>query len=155
MKKLTKKEIDILEKAFSAEINSALNKELPIIQTQSKIANELCEKGFLKKLSINFNGILVSGYYLTMAGNIAYCSSEKMQPKITPIDRGYTWSEEYRKECLDRHILATRICRETDKRKRIEMIEKYRRQHGEEKKECLKECVRALWNLPERGAAAS
>lgn len=35
------------------------------------------------------------------------------------------------------------------------MIEKYRRQHGEEKTAELKEDIRCLWNLHGRGGAQS
>lgn len=74
---MNKKELKILEMAFEAEINSAIEKSgIPIIQTESKIAKKLAEDGYLKYVKLNFRGGLsVEGYQLTLAGHYAYCSS--------------------------------------------------------------------------------
>lgn len=76
---MNKKELALLEKAFSAQIDAALNKSgLYMMQTKAKLADDLVEQGFLRKVSERLGGPLpctVSGYALTEAGWLAYCLS--------------------------------------------------------------------------------
>ena len=74
---MKKSEIAILEKAFCAEINGALEKTSSLLQTKSKIAQKLAVDGLLMKsteiIQCGRFPIEVSGYSLTHAGRIAYC----------------------------------------------------------------------------------
>lgn len=75
---MNKKELDILEKAFEAQIASAFNKKLfPVIQTKSKTASKLCDEGFLEDVVINHMNVKIRGYALTIKGTLAYCSSDR------------------------------------------------------------------------------
>ncbi|EPO3787315.1 hypothetical protein ACT94B_005421, partial [Escherichia coli] len=50
---MNKKQLAILEKAWDAQISYALKEQaLPIIQTKSKIARQLCDGGFLNEVEI-------------------------------------------------------------------------------------------------------
>lgn len=50
---MNKKQLAILEKAWDAQISCALKEQaLPIIQTKSKIARQLCDDGFLNEVEI-------------------------------------------------------------------------------------------------------
>jgi len=66
---------------------------------------------------------------------------------MTNQDRGLSYSEEYKLECLERHNLAVKICSQDDHKHRVEMIVKYGNKHGVEKMEKLKEVVRLMWGL--------
>lgn len=80
---MNKKELDILEKAFEADIASSLNNNLfPIIQTKSKIAKKLCEDGYLDEVSMQYGYVFVKGYTLTMRGHIAYCGSDRCRDAV-------------------------------------------------------------------------
>ena len=74
---MNKREIAILEKAYDAEVASALSKSgMHLMQTKSKLADKLVEGGFLRKASIRMRGpwpCTVEGYELTDAGRMAYC----------------------------------------------------------------------------------
>lgn len=75
---LTKRELAILERAYSAEINSALSGALPIIQSRSRVAEQLAADGYLQKRTIELGGrlpVTVEGYELTHAGRFAYCAT--------------------------------------------------------------------------------
>lgn len=67
---MNKKDLTMLEKVFAAEIEGRLP-----FQTRSKVAEELANEGFLQVGTRNFGRVEVSGYYLTHAGRIAYCTS--------------------------------------------------------------------------------
>jgi len=75
------RDINLLEKAFEAEIKSAVNKSrLYMIQTKSKRAESLVASGLLIKVSETLGaGFTVSGYALTDAGRQAYCTSKRCQ----------------------------------------------------------------------------
>ena len=86
---MNKKQLDILEKAFSAQIDSAIKPDFSsaqnnlygIIQTKSKVAKELADSGYLEYVKIDLPGgcfpIIIRGYALTIKGNLAYCESDR------------------------------------------------------------------------------
>ena len=69
----------LLEKAFAAEIAGALTKSPRLMQTRSKLAEELVTEGLLEKVSERFGGgifgVTLEGYKLTHAGRLLYCAS--------------------------------------------------------------------------------
>ena len=70
------KDIEMLEKAFAAEIDSALSKSgLYMMQTKSaNRADALLADGLLRKVKVVLAGrYTVEGYALTEAGRLAYC----------------------------------------------------------------------------------
>lgn len=83
---MNKKELDILEKAFDAEIASAFNKNLfPIIQTKSKTAKKLCENGYLEEVCFMYSNVKITGYAITIRGHIAYCDSDRCKNVVDDI----------------------------------------------------------------------
>ena len=77
---MTKKELDLLEKAFLAEIDGALTNGINILQTKSKIAEKLVNDGLLNKVKKTLKGcphVTIEGYVLTDLGNLTYCTSER------------------------------------------------------------------------------
>lgn len=72
---LTRKQLDALEKVWAAEIDG----HLPF-QSRAKIYKQLCTDGLLSPMERRFGGgeafsVLCTGYQLTHAGRLAYCSS--------------------------------------------------------------------------------
>lgn len=73
---MNKKELAILEKAWDAEISCALKEiPLPIIQTKSKVARQLCDDGFLDEVTLNYQMATFKGYQINHFGIFAYCQS--------------------------------------------------------------------------------
>jgi hypothetical protein len=74
---MTKAELKILEKAYACEINDALTQQpvTHLLQTKSKLAIQLAERGFLKHTKDKWRGVTFEGYELTHAGRLAYCAS--------------------------------------------------------------------------------
>jgi len=73
---MNKKQISILEKAWDAEISCALKEiPLPIIQTKSKVARQLCDDGFLDEVTLNYQMSTFKGYQINHFGIFAYCQS--------------------------------------------------------------------------------
>lgn len=73
---MNKKELQILEKAFEAEIKGALCAHgIHLLQTKSKVAVKLVEEGYLRPAQVKFQGVTISGYELTQLGRLAYCAS--------------------------------------------------------------------------------
>jgi hypothetical protein len=75
---MRKRELDLLGKAFNAEIDSAINKGIGLFQTKSKLAEKLENDGLLKKETIILDGkfpVKIEGYSLTHAGRMTYCMS--------------------------------------------------------------------------------
>ncbi len=76
---MNKRELALLERAFSAEVEAAINKTgLHLMQTKAtKVADKLVSDGLLRKVSTSVgNGpltIRLSGYELTEVGRMAYC----------------------------------------------------------------------------------
>lgn len=74
------KDLDLLEKAFAAEIEAALNKNaLYMMQTKAtERADALVADGMLRHVSETLGGrYTVAGYALTELGRLTYCMSER------------------------------------------------------------------------------
>lgn len=75
----TKRELALLEKAFVAEIEYALERKekfcLPFMQTKSKLAEKMVEDGLLQHEEMTVGGIHFKGYGQTFLGNMTYCMS--------------------------------------------------------------------------------
>lgn len=74
----TKRELALLEKAFVAEIEYALERKekfcLPFMQTKSKrLAEKMVEDGLLQHAEMTVGGINFKGYAQTYYGNMLYC----------------------------------------------------------------------------------
>ena len=70
------RKLALLERAFEAEIAGALTTRPPVMQTRSKLAEELVGDGLLVKAEATLPGrfpLRVAGYMLTEAGRLAYC----------------------------------------------------------------------------------
>lgn len=71
----TKKILSALGRVFAAEVEGRLP-----FQSQAAIYSQLCEEGLIAPMKREFGGdrfgaITVTGYELTHAGRIIYCSS--------------------------------------------------------------------------------
>ena len=78
---MTEAALDLLEAAFSAEIESAMTGRPPVIQRKGKLANQLVADGFLISETITLPGrfpVRVTGLALTERGRMAYCTSERV-----------------------------------------------------------------------------
>lgn len=78
---MNKRTLDLLEKAFEAQVNAALNGGTDLIQTKSKLAQQLVEDGLLVKDTQMLPGwpsaITIEGYRLTDLGHATYCFSDR------------------------------------------------------------------------------
>ena len=77
---MNKQSLDMLERAFAAEIDGALNKHLGLLQTRSKAAKKLEEDGMLVAVCetlYNTIPVVVCGYRLTERGRMEYCMSDR------------------------------------------------------------------------------
>jgi len=76
---MKKTELAMLEKAYSAETDAALERSVcHLMQTKSKVADKLVEEGLLRRAEIKISGPLactIQGYELTDAGRLTYCLS--------------------------------------------------------------------------------
>lgn len=75
---MNKRELTLLERAFSQEIDAALNNGIGVFQTKSKLAQILVEQGLLKKVKEVLGGrfpVTIEGYALTPQGHLTYCMS--------------------------------------------------------------------------------
>lgn len=76
---MKKQELAILERAMRAEIENALGESpFALIQTKSKLAIELENKGLLARVEVTTQGkypVVVKGFVLTHLGRFAYCDS--------------------------------------------------------------------------------
>ena len=75
---MNKKEIALLERAYTAEVEAALSKSrVHVMQTKAKtLADKLVSDGLLMAASVHTPGpwpCTVEGYELTEAGRLAYC----------------------------------------------------------------------------------
>lgn len=73
---MNKKEMDMLEKVFAAEIEGNL------LETESKVAKELELNGYIvldekEVCRDRFGMVMVRGYRTTLKGNAEYCMSER------------------------------------------------------------------------------
>lgn len=72
---MTKPEIQLLEKAFDAEIQAAFTTHgIHLLQTKAKLAAKLAEEGYLRAATIVWRGVTIKGYELTHAGRAIYCA---------------------------------------------------------------------------------
>ena len=76
MVKVTKKELELLEKIFAKEIVGS------VYTTKSNLAKKLEDEGYIVKIRRELGKdclgqIVIEGYVLTYTGNFAYCSSLK------------------------------------------------------------------------------
>lgn len=70
---MNKRQLQALEKVFSAEINNRLP-----FQSKAKVYRGLYMDGYLDLMKLTLGGawpVVISGYQLTHAGRIAYCDS--------------------------------------------------------------------------------
>lgn len=91
---MNRRELDLLERAFAAEIDAAVGGGIPVIQTRSKLAKQLMNDGYLRWCEVALPGfppVVVEGYALTLLGNLTYCTSERCadeddaaQPSLGP-----------------------------------------------------------------------
>ena len=72
---MKKQELALLERAFGNEISAALEGSPRLMQTKSKLADELVAKGLLSKCVESWRGMKFEGYELTHAGRFAYCAT--------------------------------------------------------------------------------
>jgi hypothetical protein len=83
---MKKSELAALGMVFAAEINGRLP-----FQSKAKVFQRLCADGFLQQMQRRAGyGIFaatLTGYELTHAGRIAYCTSCKDEPPISGIEK--------------------------------------------------------------------
>jgi len=75
---MNKQQLNILEKAYIAEISSSAGGGINCIQSKSKVAKKLADDGYLERVSFVIGGgipVKVEGYQITHAGIMAYCES--------------------------------------------------------------------------------
>lgn len=68
---MTKAELNVLEKAFMAEVED----RLPFQPRQSKAVIQCVNDGLLQPMTVRSGMVTMSGYQLTHAGRYLYCSS--------------------------------------------------------------------------------
>lgn len=81
---MNSRELDLLERVFSAEINGAFGGS-GILQIRSKLAHKLESDGYLKKVEFVIEGrfpVKVSWYVLTLLGNLTYCTSNRCHDDV-------------------------------------------------------------------------
>lgn len=75
---MNKREREILEAAFVAEMNAALDR-LPdymrLIQRRGKLIERMADEGLLERRVALHGPVTITGYALTHAGRFAYCCS--------------------------------------------------------------------------------
>ena len=72
---MNKKQLAMLEKAWAEEIDT---ESIGIIQTKSKVADQLVALGYLETDTVNLGGyipVVIEGYRITHAGIFEYCQS--------------------------------------------------------------------------------
>ena len=75
---MAKRLLELLEKAFVAEIDEGANGGIGLMQSKSKLTEKLVEDGYLVKDKRTLGGrmpVTVEGYRLTHLGRITYCST--------------------------------------------------------------------------------
>lgn len=75
---MTKKEKELLERAFAQEVDAALTGGPHVIQTRSKLAKKLVDDGLLREFEITLLGglpVTIKGYELTEVGRFVYCTT--------------------------------------------------------------------------------
>lgn len=78
---MNKKDLALLERAFEAEINAAIEGSPRPMQTRATArASALVADGLLAKCVEVWRGIKIEGYELTHAGRFAYCLTCEKEP---------------------------------------------------------------------------
>ncbi len=75
---MDKRSLNLLEMAYQAEINGAVNGGIGLIQSKSKLARKLVEDGYLQDAITIIKGafpVTVEGYCLTHLGRMTYCAT--------------------------------------------------------------------------------
>ena len=77
---MTKAELNMLEKLFSAEIEHAMGKStLPFcFQSKAKILEKLADENMVEKIEIELGGrcpMIIRGWVLTHYGRMTYCEN--------------------------------------------------------------------------------
>lgn len=73
---MNKKKLGVLERAWGAEIACALNEQAyPLIQSKSKLTEELADGGYLERVKIETGSLIVEGYQITHFGILTYCEN--------------------------------------------------------------------------------
>jgi hypothetical protein len=70
---MDKKRLALLEKAFDSEVNAALKGGPRVVQTRSRLAQDMVNEGLLQECSEKFGMATVTGFVLTHAGRLSYC----------------------------------------------------------------------------------
>jgi hypothetical protein len=74
---MNKRDLEILGRAYVAEINAAFTKGPGLLATRSKVAERLEREGYLERRTIQFGSlptVTITGYVLTHLGRFTYCS---------------------------------------------------------------------------------
>lgn len=78
---VNKASLDMLERAFTREIEGAIGGRSGLLQVRSKLAAKLAADGYLEhtKLQIpsRLGPITIAGYALTHLGRMTYCASDR------------------------------------------------------------------------------
>lgn len=88
---MNKRSLELLEKVFGAELEGALNNGIGLFQTRSKLAEQLEADGYLTKHTTTIGGrfpVNVTGYRLTLLGNLTYCTSDLCLDAEQPAGEG-------------------------------------------------------------------
>jgi len=76
---VNRKELALLEKAFAAEVEAAINCAPCLVQTHSKLASKLVDDGLLREVSEVLGkgpfAVRLDGFALTELGRMTYCMS--------------------------------------------------------------------------------
>jgi hypothetical protein len=75
---VNQREMKLLEKAFIAELEEAAGISVGLMQSKSKLVEQLVQNGYLVKDRKTIGGrfpVTVHGYRLTHLGRITYCTS--------------------------------------------------------------------------------
>lgn len=73
---MNKKQLDILARAWETEIAHALKETpYPIVQSKSKVVQQLADEGYLEYVEFTDRGITFKGYHITHLGIMTYCES--------------------------------------------------------------------------------
>lgn len=78
--RMNSRELALLEKAYSAEVDAALGGGSRLVQVRSKLAEKLVLEGYLREaqevVGTGISAVRIRGLELTEAGRLAYCMSD-------------------------------------------------------------------------------
>lgn len=75
---MTKRELSLLEKAFTVEVTSAFDGGPGLLHTKSRLAVRMAKEGLLRHVKVTLPGrfpVEIEGYVLTHAGRFLYCAN--------------------------------------------------------------------------------